>query len=226
MKKVAIIIPCYNEKNTILEILKKIEAVTLEVEKEIIVVDDFSTDGTREILQKLQQHKVLFNDRNHGKGYCIRQGLAQAAGEIVLIQDADLEYDPQNYPDLLNPISKGEAQVVYGSRERNKKNKTHSGFSFYLGGLFLTKLTNLLYGSNLTDQPTCYKVFLKKVLDEIELKENRFGFCSEVTAKLLLKKIKIHEVPISYFPRKKDEGKKISWKDGVRAIYVLLKCRY
>ncbi len=224
--KVSIIIPCYNEKSTILNILKKIEDVYLnQIEKEIIIVDDFSTDGTRAILKSLKKYKVIFNEKNHGKGFSVRKGIKNASGDIIIIQDADLEYDPGDYKNLLQPILENKAQVVYGSRERNKNNKIQTGLFFYLGGLFLTKLTNILYGSKLTDQSTCYKIFLKYILDDIDLQENRFGFCSEITAKLLLKNIKPYEVPINYFPRKKFEGKKISWKDGIRAIYVLLKYR-
>ena len=222
----SIIIPCYNEKNTILKILEKIKDVNLfEIEKEIIIIDDFSIDGTREILTSLHDYNIIFNDKNYGKGFSIREGLKQASGEIIIIQDADLEYNPQNYKDLVQPILENNVQVVYGSRVIGPNRTIHSHYSFYLGGLFLTRLTNVLYHSKLTDQPTCYKVFKKSILDAIELKENRFGFCSEVTSKLLLKNIEPYEVPIDYFPRNKSDGKKISWKDGIRAIYIILKYR-
>ena len=222
----SIIIPCYNEKNTILKILEKIKDVNLfEIEKEIIIIDDFSIDGTREILTSLHDYNIIFNDKNYGKGFSIREGLKQASGEIIIIQDADLEYNPQNYKDLVQPILENNVQVVYGSRVIGPNRTIHSHYSFYLGGLFLTRLTNVLYHSKLTDQPTCYKVFKKSILDAIELKENRFGFCSEVTSKLLLKNIEPYEVPIDYFPRNKSDGKKISWKDGIRAINIILKYR-
>ena len=222
----SIIIPCYNEKNTILKILEKIKDVRLiGIEKEIIIIDDFSIDGTREILTSLNDYNIIFNDKNYGKGFSIREGLKHASGEIIIIQDADLEYNPQNYKDLVQPILENNVQVVYGSRVIGPNRTIHSHYSFYLGGLFLTRLTNVLYHSKLTDQPTCYKVFKKSILDAIELKENRFGFCSEVTSKLLLKNIEPYEVPIDYFPRNKSDGKKISWKDGIRAIYIILKYR-
>jgi len=222
----SIIIPCYNEKNTILKILEKIKDVRLiGIEKEIIIIDDFSIDGTREILTSLHDYNIIFNDKNYGKGFSIREGLKHASGEIIIIQDADLEYNPQNYKDLVQPILENNVQVVYGSRVIGPNSTIHSHYSFYLGGLFLTRLTNVLYHSKLTDQPTCYKVFKKSILDAIELKENRFGFCSEVTSKLLSKNIEPYEVPIDYFPRNKSDGKKISWKDGIRAIYIILKYR-
>jgi len=224
-KKLSIVIPCYNEKNTIEKILTKIEEVDLgEFEKEIIIVDDFSTDGTRDILRALEnRYNILYNKENRGKGYSLRRGFEIASGNFVIVQDADLEYNPQNYKDLLQEADKRGARVVYGSRERNTENKKHSGFSFYLGALFVTKLTNVLFGSRLTDQPTCYKMFDRQLLNSIDLKEERFGFCSEVTAKVLLKGEKIYEVPIDYYPRNKKEGKKIKWRDGVRAAYVLIK---
>ena len=222
----SIIIPCYNEKDTILKILEKINNVHLYgIEKEIIIIDDFSTDGTRKILKSLNDYNIVFNDKNYGKGFSVRQGIKNASGNIIIIQDADLEYNPQNYNDLVKPILVNNVQVVYGSRALGPNSAQHSYFSFYLGGKFLTKLTNLLYQSKLTDQPTCYKVFKKNILDTIDLEENGFGFCSEVTSKLLLKNIEPYEVPIDYFPRNKSDGKKISWKDGLRAIYIILKYR-
>jgi len=228
-QKLSIIIPCYNEKETIKEIIDQINQINLgPIQKEVIIVDDYSTDGTQDILKTLnapQNHTILYNLKNYGKGYCIRYALSYCTGNIIIIQDADLEYDPRDYPTLIQPIITGQVAVVYGSRVRNKKNKTHSGVLFYLGGLLLTKLTNILFNSNLTDQPTCYKVFKTDTLKSLSLHENRFGFCSEVTAQLLKKKITIHEVPISYNPRKKHEGKKIGIKDACRAIYILFKYR-
>ncbi|MDX5347410.1 MAG: glycosyltransferase family 2 protein [Hymenobacteraceae bacterium] len=228
-EKLTVLIPCYNEKQTLLQLLQRVENADIgAVEKEIILIDDFSTDSTRELLQQQVEpkHKVIYNKQNRGKGYSIRQGLAAATGSIIIIQDADLEYNPDNYADLLAPILKGEVQVVYGSRIRNKNNKRHSGYSFYLGGLFLSKLTNLLYGSSLTDEPTCYKVFRTEVLKPIKLHCEGFEFCPEVTAKVLKQGIKIVEVPIDYFPRKVTEGKKIRWRDGVEAIWTLVKYRF
>lgn len=224
--KLSIIIPCYNEKRTILELLKKVDEVDLgNVEKEIIIIDDFSIDGTRDILRKQSQYKIIFNSQNYGKGYSIREGLKIASGDIIIIQDADLEYNPANYNDLIYPIKNKNIDVVYGSRSLGPNNKKHSHFTFFLGGILLTKLTNLLYFSKLTDQPTCYKVFKKNIIDKIHLYENGFGFCSEVTCKLLINKIYPYEIPIDYFPRNKLEGKKISWKDGLRAIYIIIKYR-
>lgn len=226
-KKLSIIIPCYNEAETFPKLLKKVEAVDISpLEKEIVIIDDYSTDGTRDFLKTLKNHTLLYNKENHGKGYSINKGIQAATGDIILIQDADLEYDPGCYPELIAPILKGKTEIIYGSRERNNQNKVHSGVCFYLGGLFLTWLTNLLYRSSLTDQATCYKVFTAKIIkDLIPLQEERFGFCSEVTCKLLRKKIPIQEVAIQYYPRKKEEGKKISWIDGARAIYLILKYR-
>lgn len=224
LQKLSIVIPCYNEAPTILELLEKVEKVEVPgFEKEIIVIDDGSQDSSIEILKTQENIKLILNSKNKGKGYALKKGIEGATGDIILIQDADLEYNPENYATLLAPFKDPGTQVVYGSRERNSENKQHSGIWFYWGGLFLTYLTNALYHSKLTDQSTCYKVFRSSVLKSILLTENRFGFCSEVTVKLLKKGIKIKEVSIDYFPRKKSEGKKISWKDGVRAIYIILK---
>lgn len=227
--KLSILIPCYNEKVTLPVLLDKIEQVDLsEVKKEIILIDDCSTDGTREFLQKLDpaKYRVLFQNSNQGKGAAIRAGLKVLTGDLVIIQDADLEYDPQDYKQLLQPLLSGKAQVVYGSRERNQQNKKHSGVLFYLGGLFLTWFTNRLYGSHLSDEATCYKVFEKNLLLSIPLESQRFEFCPEVTAKILKRGITIHEVPISYYPRKVSEGKKIRFRDGLQALWVLLKYRF
>jgi dolichol-phosphate mannosyltransferase len=168
---------------------------------------------------------VLLQERNRGKGAAIRRGLEAVHGDIVIIQDADLEYNPDNYAALIAPILAGESRVVYGSRERNANNRLHSGMMFYAGGKFLSALTNLLYGSNITDEPTCYKVFDAKLLNSIPLTCTRFEFCPEVTAKILRRGIDIVEVPIDYFPRKKHEGKKINWRDGVEAVWTLLRWR-
>jgi len=221
----SVIVPVFNEVNTIEKILLIIREQ--KIKKEIIIVDDFSTDGTREILMREEndETKIIFHSKNLGKGFAIRTGLEQVSGEVVIIQDADLEYDPKDYDKLLEPITSGKAEVVYGSRCLGKNNKK-SYLRFYLGGIFLTWLTNILYGSKITDEPTCYKVFKTEVLRKLELKCKRFEFCPEVTAKVLRNGYHIYEVPISYNPRLIDEGKKIGWKDGCIAIFTLLKYRF
>ncbi len=221
----SIIIPCYNEEGTILELLARVEAADIgTLDKDIVIVDDGSTDATRALLAAhAARHTVLLAERNEGKGMAIRRGLAAARGDIVIIQDADLEYNPDNYADLIAPILRGETRVVYGSRERNTNNRLHSGVAYYAGGKFLSLLTNALYGSDITDEPTCYKVFDAALLRAIPLTCTRFEFCPEVTAKVLRRGERIVEVPIDYFPRKKHEGKKIRWRDGIEAIWTLLK---
>jgi len=224
--KLSIVIPCYNEKATVEALLQAVERVDLgDIQKEILCIDDGSTDGTREILQRLASEgrcKALLHERNRGKGSALRTGFAHVTGDIIIIQDADLEYDPEDYPSLIASIVKGHERVVYGSRERHDDNRTHSGWSFYAGGLLLTWLTNLLYRSHLTDEPTCYKVFDASLLQSIPLTCKRFEFCPEVTAKILKRGIAIHEIPISYHPRKAGEGKKIGLRDGLQAIWTLL----
>jgi len=226
--KLSIIIPIYNEKNTLLKLLEEVKNADLgNVKKEIILVDDFSTDGTRDILKKLsKQYIILFHQKNCGKGRAIRTGLVKATGDIVIIQDADLEYDPNDYKKLIEPIITGQAKVVYGSRRLNKNNKQYSHLSFLLGGLLVNFITNLIYGLNITDEATCYKVFKIDVINSINLRCERFEFCPEITAKVAKKKIKIVEVPISYSPRSGKEGKKIKWYDGVEAIWTLIKYRF
>lgn len=224
--KLSIIMPVYNERRTIEEILKRVQAVDLE--KELIVVDDGSVDGTRDTLrnyQNVDSIRVVFQDRNQGKGAAIRAGLAHVTGDVVVIQDADLEYDPADYPILLRPIQEGEAQVVYGSRLLNEEHPI-SAWRFYLGGRLLTLLANLLYRAGITDEPTCYKMFRTEVLKGLDLRCTRFEFCPEVTAKVRKRGIRIHEVPISYNPRKVYEGKKIGWRDGLEAIWTLVKYRF
>jgi glycosyltransferase involved in cell wall biosynthesis len=221
----SVLIPAYNEVHNIQNILNKIGEVNIP--KEIIVVDDGSTDGTRELLNTLKSDtiKVIFHEKNQGKGGAIRTAIAHSKGDIILIQDADLEYDPQDYYKLIPVIESGKEKVVYGSRFLNKQNK-HSYFSFFLGGQVVTWITNILYFQTLTDEPTCYKVFDAKLLKSIKLNCTGFEFCPEVTAKIAKLGFKIPEVPISYNPRSISEGKKINWKDGVEAIWVLFKYRF
>ncbi len=224
----SIIIPCYNEESTIVELLRRVETADIgEMRKQIIIVDDGSTDETRALLEAhAASHTVILQPRNQGKGAAIRRGLAEVRGDVVLIQDADLEYNPDNYASLVQPITEGRARVVYGSRERNANNRLHSGVAFYAGGKFLSALTNLLYGSDITDEPTCYKVFDASLIRSIPLTCTRFEFCPEVTAKVLRRGVAIHEVPIDYFPRKKHEGKKINWRDGIEAVWTLIRYRF
>lgn len=221
----SVLIPAYNEINNIQNILEKIGEVNIPME--IIVVDDGSTDGTRELLNTLKSDiiKVIFHEKNQGKGGAIKTAIAHSKGDIIIIQDADLEYDPQDYYKLIPVIESGKEKVVYGSRFLNKQNK-HSYFSFFLGGQVVTWITNILYFQNLTDEPTCYKVFDAKLLKSIKLNCTGFEFCPEVTAKIAKMGYKIPEVPISYYPRSISEGKKINWKDGVEAIWVLFKYRF
>jgi len=220
----SVIMPIYNEKNTLIEILNRIEAV--KIEKEIIIVDDGSMDGTRQILKdlKFENIKIIFHEKNQGKGAAIRTGLKAAIGDVVIIQDADLEYEPMDYLKLIPLIQSGEAQVVYGSRTLGSNKRSYH--RYYWGGQFVTLVTNILYGLKITDEPTCYKMFKKEVIDRIKLDCTGFEFCPEVTAKVVRLGYTIHEVPISYHPRSFEEGKKIKWRDGLIAIWTLLKCRF
>lgn len=223
--KISIIIPAYNEEATILELIKRVKAVKLKnIEKEIIVVDDYSADSTSEILKNVSGIKMIKHFTNLGKGAAIKSGLKQATGNIILIQDADLEYNPEEYSKLIEPFIKQKAKVVYGSR-RLQKNKSSAPI-FSLGGLLATKLANVLYGSNLTDLPTGYKVFRKEVLESLNFKENGFAFEPEITAKILKRNIKIHEVPISYKPRTVKEGKKVKLTDAIPYFWPLIKERF
>jgi len=219
----SVIIPVYNESRCISTILEMVKQVAIP--KEIIVVDDGSTDGTRETLLGLMhdpQVQVIFHDRNRGKGAAIRTGIRHAVGEYIIIQDSDLEYDPCDYPALLEPLKTGRANVVYGVRP----DRPQRGMSFFLGAKFLTWLTNFLYGCNIRDEATGYKVFRSSLLKRIPLQGNRFEFCPEVTAKICRMGEAIHEVPISYDPRPKGDGKKIKWTDGLDAIWTLLRYRF
>jgi len=222
--KVSIIIPCYNEYSTIKEIIEKINNQK-KFDKEIIVVDDFSNDNTREILKNeinQQIDKLLLNDKNYGKGYCIKRGIEIASGNIILIQDADLEYDPDDYERLIKPIISNNADVVYGSRFIGSNQKRVLFFWHSVGNKFLTLLSNMFTNLNLTDMECCYKAFKSEIIKNINLKENRFGFEPEITAKISKKDIRVFEVGIKYFGRKYSEGKKITWKDGFRAIYCII----
>lgn len=228
--KISIIIPVFNEKETIEKVIKKVfEAPCLGLEKEIIVVDDGSFDGTREILKNLQKvyNFILINypkgQKNQGKGAAIQTSLKFVTGDFVLIQDADLEYDFNDYNKLLSPLIKGEAEIVYGSR--NLKDNPHSSLFFSLGGKFITSVFNLLFGTKLTDINTCYKVFKSEIIKNIKLESRDFAFCEEVTAKVVKKGYKIKEVPINYYSRSFKEGKKIRVKDGFIALWVILKNR-
>lgn len=223
--KLSIIIPVYNEESTIEKLLNKVRSVKIfDVEKEIIVVNDGSTDKTADILKKQKDLKIIHHKKNQGKGAAFKTGVKHSTGDIIIVQDADLEYDLEDIKLCVEPILKNQAKIVYGSRELNKKNRAHSGFLFFLGGRLVTIITNLLYGSHLTDEPTCYKCFDAKLLKSIKINGNGFEWEPEITAKILKKGIEIREVPISYFPRK--QGKKIKYKDGLKAIWTLIKYRF
>ena len=222
--KLTIIIPCFNEVNTIRQIIDKIIEIN-NYEKEIIVIDDFSTDGSRQILSEIEKisiSKLILNERNYGKGYCIKKGIEEATGDIVIIQDADLEYDPSDYKKLIEPIHKNQADVVYGSRFIGSEEKRVLYYWHTVGNKLLTTLSNMFTNINLTDMECCYKAFKTEIIKKIDLKENRFGFEPEVTAKLAKKNIRIYEVGIKYFGRKYSDGKKITWKDGFAAIYCII----
>jgi glycosyltransferase involved in cell wall biosynthesis len=223
MVKLSVVIPVYNEKDTVLSIIDRVQQVDLD--KEIIVVDDGSTDGTRQLLQQLNlpDVRVLLHDRNRGKGAAVRTAVAQATGDYVIIQDADLEYDPSEYPRLLQPILEGSADVVYGSRFQGTFERM--SFIHRIGNQALTVLTNWLYGSALTDMETCYKVAPTTLLQSLKLRSRGFEFEPEVTAKLLKHGCKIVEVPITYVAREVSEGKKINWRHGIPALLTLLRYR-
>ena len=226
--KVSIVIPCFNEANTIEYLVQAVLSAPL-TNREIIIVDDYSTDSTREILRtKIDGlvDKIIYHESNQGKGAALRTGFSNVTGDVVIIQDADLEYNPQEYPELLKPILDGKADVVYGSRFRGGKEHRVIYFWHYKGNQFLTLLSNMFTNLNLTDMETCYKVFRIDILKKIKIQENRFGFEPEITAKIAQLGCRIYEVGISYSGRTYDEGKKISWKDGLRAIWCILKYNF
>lgn len=225
--KLSIIVPAYNEEKTIQEIINRIKNVVLPLDKEIIVVDDGSTDKTKYFLKELADEKkiiLLTHQKKQGKGAAIKTALTQAKGDFILVQDADLEYDPVNYPDLLEPLLKNKAVIVYGSR--NLKKNPRSFLSYYWGGKFLTSFLNLLFKTKLTDINTGYKVFRREILNNFKLKENGFAFCEEITCQAIKKGFKVKEIPIDYYPRTIKEGKKINWKDGLHSLRVILKNRF
>jgi glycosyltransferase involved in cell wall biosynthesis len=225
--KLSVVVPVFDEHLTIAEIIRRVQAVDLGLDKEIVIVDDGSADGTREILQALTIPglKVVLHERNMGKGAALRTGFVRAEGDVVLIQDADLEYDPREYPRLLEPILDGRADVVYGSRFLGGPHRVLF-FWHYVGNRFLTIFSNMLSNLNLTDMETCYKVFRREVLGKIKIRSSRFGFEPEITMKVAKLKCRVYEVPISYSGRDYSEGKKIGWKDGLAAIFHLVRFRF
>tara|TARA_B100001063_G_C16714578_1_gene529948 strand:+ start:384 stop:1073 length:690 start_codon:yes stop_codon:yes gene_type:complete len=222
--KLSVIIPCFNEEKTIAEIINIVKK-QIKDDDEIIVIDDFSTDNTRKILKENLNDKInhlIFNEKNFGKGFSVRKGIEVATGEILLIQDADLEYDPSDYEKLLKPIKNGFADVVYGSRFVGSQEKRVLYFWHMIGNKILTLLSNMFTNLNLTDMEVCYKVFKKDAIKNIILKENRFGFEPEITAKFSKKKLRIYEVGIKYFGRTYSDGKKITWRDGFSALRCIV----
>lgn len=226
--KLSVVVPVYNEKDTLEEIIRRIQATPYE--KEIIVVDDASNDGSREILARLAQTtnnlRAFYHERNQGKGAALRTGFAQVTGEVVIIQDADLEYSPRDYPALLEPIEKGLADVVFGSRLIGAAPHRVLFFWHYLGNRVVTTLSNIFTNLNLTDMESCYKVFKAEIIRNIQIRSNRFGVEPELTAKVAKKHCRIYEVPISYDGRDYSQGKKITWRDGIAALFHIIRFRF
>jgi len=224
--KLSVIVPVFDERNTVVEIVRRMRAVELPVDLEIVIVDDGSTDGTRDVLRQLADStvRVINHEANRGKGAAIRTGLTHVTGDLVLVQDADLEYDPEDWPKLIAPMLRGKARVVYGSRFTGERRNML--FLHWIGNRFLSLVTNVLYNTTLSDMETCYKLFDRTLLDGITLRAQRFEFEPEVTAKILRQGVRIYEVPISYTGREFDEGKKITWRDGFVALWTLVKYRF
>jgi glycosyltransferase involved in cell wall biosynthesis len=222
--KLSIVIPCYNENNTIQALIQAVKASPVS-DREIIIVDDGSKDGTRDTLHQINdaEVKIIFHEHNQGKGAALRTGFAAATGDICIVQDADLEYDPQEFPIVIQPILDGKADVVFGSRFQSGRPHRVVYFWHRVGNGFLTLMSNFFTDLNLSDMETCYKAFRREVIQSIDIRENRFGFEPEVTAKISKMNLRIYEVGISYYGRTYDEGKKIGWRDGIRAIYCIIK---
>ena len=226
--KLSIVIPVYNEKSTVEQLLDAVRAVDFGMDREVVMVDDGSTDGTRDVLPKLEDKhddvRVFFQERNMGKGAALRRGFQEAGGDLVIVQDADMEYDPKEIPKLLAPVVSGHADVVFGSRFLGGGAHRVVYYWHYVGNRFLTTFSNMTTNLNLTDMEVCYKLFKAEIIKGVELEEDRFGFEPEVTAKVAANpKWRVYEVPISYYGRSYDEGKKIGWRDGCRAIYCIVK---